>query len=214
MAEVPLAILAGGEGRRLGGAFKALLLLCGKPLLLHLLDGLAAFFTRTIVVVHEEEQKEELRSLIGDRLPIVCDRLEVRTPLAGIYTAAYEIAKGFFAVAPVDTPFLRPAAYRRMLSLVNNYDAIVPLWPNGYLEPLIAVYRAEKVLAAASTLVARRSQRVQDLLKSIRSAAVPVSTVFEDPFLETFNVNTYDDLAFAETICSRSAGVFPQRGGH
>lgn len=206
MTGIPLAILAGGEGRRLGGSYKAKLRLCGKPLLLHVLESLAPSFSRVIIVVHEEKQREELSGLVESGAAVVRDCVEVRSPLAGIYTAAHEFARGFFAVAPVDTPFLRPTAYSRMLVLAKNYDAVVPLWPNGYLEPLIAIYRAEKVLETAPTLLAKGDGRVQALLKSIRSYLAPVSEVFDDPALEAFNVNTRHNLARAEAICSGKDG--------
>lgn len=186
-----------------------MLRLCGKPLILHLLERLAPSFSRVIIVVHEEHQKIELTGLVGSGALIVHDMVEARSPLAGIYTAAREFSWGLFAVAPVDAPFLRPSAYERMLALSNDHDAVVPLWPNGYLEPLIAVYRAEKVLEAAPTLFARGVHRAQALLETVRSALVPVGEVFDSPAIETFNVNTHHDLQRAEEICS-GRGAAPQ----
>lgn len=150
-----------------------------------------------IVIVHNDHQAEELSKIVGGRVCIVRDRLEIQTPLSGIYTAAHEFGKGVFAVTPVDTPFLRASSYERMLAKINGFEAALPLWPNGYLEPLIAIYRSESVLKVAPSVMAHR-HRVLDLIEKLQSIKIPVEDVFEDPRLETLNINTWEDLLKAE----------------
>lgn len=201
---IPVVVLAGGQSRRFGGRYKALAQLCGKALIAHVIDNLSALASRLVVVVHSEEQARALLSVLAGReLELMVDALEEASPLVGLHTAASAVGTGPFAVAPVDTPFIRAEAYGRMLKRLGRHDAVVPQWPNGYIEPLLAVYRAERLREHAGRLLREGCVRVAELVSSLDTARVPVGEVFSDPKLETFNVNTEKDLLLAEELCAR-----------
>jgi len=199
-----LVVLAGGAGRRLGGVYKPLLELCGKPMILRILEAMSGYFNKVTVIVHDAEQIEavsEIATGLGLRVDVVRDILEVASPLSGLYTASLTVKEGIFAVIPADTPFIRGKTMKALHQLLDDVnDAVVPRWPNGYVEPLIAVYRREAVRRALSN-AALSSLRVSWLLESIRTKYVSVEEISENPRLEFFNVNTRDDLEVAQRLC-------------
>ncbi|UNQ74147.1 molybdenum cofactor guanylyltransferase [Infirmifilum sp. NZ] len=199
-----LVVLAGGAGRRLGGVYKPLLELCGKPMILRILEAMSGYFDKVTVIVHDAEQIEAVSKIatgLGLRVDVVRDILEVASPLSGLYTASLTVKEGIFAVIPADTPFIRGKTMKALHQLLDDEnDAVVPRWPNGYVEPLIAVYRREAVRRALSN-AALSSLRVSWLLENIRTKYVSVEEISENPRLEFFNVNTRDDLEVVQRLC-------------
>jgi len=199
-----LVVLAGGAGRRLGGVYKPLLVLCGKPMILRILEAMSGYFDKVTVIVHDAEQIEavsEIATGLRSQVNVVRDILEVSSPLSGLYTASLTVKEGIFAVIPADTPFIRGETMKALYRLLDNgADAVVPRWPNGYVEPLIAVYRREAVRRALSN-AALSGMRVSWLLENIRTKYVSVEEISENPQREFFNVNTRDDLEVAQRLC-------------
>jgi len=199
-----LVVLAGGAGRRLGGVYKPLLVLCGKPMILRILEAMSGYFDKVTVIVHDAEQIEAISDIatgLGLRVDVVRDILEVASPLSGLYTASLTVIEGIFAVVPADTPFIRGETMKTLYRLLDDgTDAVVPRWPNGYVEPLVAVYRREAVRRALSN-AALSGVRVSWLLENIRTKYVSVEEISENPQREFFNVNTRGDLEVAQRLC-------------
>ncbi len=78
---MPLAglILAGGEGRRMGWADKALMLLQGKPLLAHLLERLSPQITPIALSANGDPER-----FAGLCSVVLRDEIPDQGPLAGI----------------------------------------------------------------------------------------------------------------------------------
>jgi molybdenum cofactor guanylyltransferase len=179
-------ILAGGQGRRMGGADKAMLPLAGRPLVAH-------------VVARFEPQVERLAiSANGDAgrfaafgLPVLPDDASAG-PLSGVL-AALHWAKDADAVisVPVDCPFLPGDLAPRLLlagppamavSGGHNHP-VCALWPVGLRAPL------EAFLAGGA------KPRVTDFLgqHGVARAYFPEDAAFR-------NINTPADLAAAEAL--------------
>src|ERR1700722_15030825 len=92
-------VLAGGRGSRLCGA-KATAELAGRPLIVHVLDALAAGGIEPIVVAKADTALPLLdaRVLVEPELP--------RHPLCGIVTGLRAIEADAALVCPADMPFL------------------------------------------------------------------------------------------------------------
>ncbi len=205
MASYTLAVLSGGRGKRIGG-YKPLVQLCGRPLICHVLDNLSPLAQERILLVHDKKQEGILSKTVkrcGHRASVVSDLPGENLPIVGLYTASLYSTGEVILVAPTDTPFLTPKPYRRLLEALGDKDAAVPRWPNGYLEPLIAVYRAEPLRRATRQALEEGKLRSRAPLSYMDAVYVPVSEVFDDPAMETFNVNSQEDLARAEEICRR-----------
>lgn len=95
-------ILAGGEGRRLGGADKALLTLAGQTLVARAIDRLGPQVEALAISANGDPAR-----LASCRLPVLADA-EPQGPLSGVLAALdWAVAAGADAVASVavDTPF-------------------------------------------------------------------------------------------------------------
>jgi molybdopterin-guanine dinucleotide biosynthesis protein A len=185
-------ILAGGEGRRMAGADKALVPLAGRPLIAHVLDRLEPQVERVLVSANGDAAR-----FAGFGCPVVADAAP-QGPLSGVL-AALTVAAGMGAThivsTPVDTPFLPGDLVPQLLlaaegssgGLALAADATgdhpaTALWPVG-LAPALAAY-----LAAGEAKVTR-----------FTDAHHAARAVFPDPraFL---NLNTPEDLAAAEAL--------------
>ncbi|MEH6775965.1 MAG: molybdenum cofactor guanylyltransferase MobA, partial [Cereibacter changlensis] len=96
-------ILAGGEGRRMGGADKALLPLAGRSLLAHVRDRLEPQVEALALSANGDAAR-----FAGFGLPVLTDAAP-QGPLSGVLAALdWAAAQGADAVvsASVDTPFL------------------------------------------------------------------------------------------------------------
>ena len=85
---------------------------------------------------------------------------------------------------------------------VNN-DAVIPQWPNDYLEPLQASYNTESALAAARKALKDGKLNMYSMISRLEKVRYISTHALEriDPRLMTFfNVNTPKDLKKAERI--------------
>ena len=181
-------VLAGGQGRRMGGADKALMQLCGRPLLAHVLARLAPQVAACALSANGDPAR-----FAAFGLPVLLDSVPGRGPLAGVL-AGLLWAQGLGAEAlltvPVDTPFI-PADLAARLSPAPAAAAwgearhhLVALWPVAFAGSLAAH------LAGPGDDSVRRALA----LAGARYVAFPGET---DPFL---NLNTPCQLAVAARL--------------
>jgi len=141
-----VAVLAGGRGRRMGGA-KPLAELAGRPLVEHVLAAAAAARLRTVVVAKP-------RTPLPRGVTVWHEPEEPVHPLTGIVTAL-ERAGGPVVVAACDMPFVPPDLLARLAA--GPVGAVVV---HGRLQPLPARYepgwlpRLRAALAAEASLTA------------------------------------------------------------
>lgn len=205
MGSVTLVVLSGGRGKRIGG-YKPLVTLCGRPLICHVLGNLASLAQERLLIVHDASQAGALKKTVkacGFKASVISDLPGENLPITGLYTASLYSTGEVIAVAPSDTPFLKARSYERLLARLGEKDAAVPIWPNGYVEPLIAVYRSEPLRKATRKALEEGKLRSRSPLDYMDVVYVPVDEVFYDPRLETFNVNSNEDLEEAERLCKK-----------
>lgn len=181
------AILAGGKGERIGGR-KALVDLCGAPLILHVARALR-FGAGAIAVVGDEEAAQIADATRLDDPPGVS-----RGPLAGV-CAALEWAKGkasWLALAPCDTPFLPNDFVQRFLEAQRNTNAPVLCARAGDgVHPLISLWRVDLASDVRATLRDGAHPSMHGFIAACGAAYV------DFPASELANVNTPGDLAQA-----------------
>ena len=196
-------ILAGGEGRRMGGADKALLNLAGVPLISHAIARLDPQVERLAISANGAPAR-----FAGFGLPVLADETPIG-PLSGILAALRWAAPlGATAVVSVsvDTPFL-PGDLVPQLALAAEGSAggvalarsggddhpTFGLWPvglRGALRDFLASGAKARVRAFADMQAAARADFAMDGAFG--------------------NLNTPDDLARAEAmISSRVASGLP-----
>ncbi len=196
MRDVGVAILAGGASKRLGEP-KALLQFHGRPLISHVLEVAKKLTSDVMIVVSEETQIEQLRDYIGDVQIHYDPEDSIRCALTGAITAFEFAPKKYTQLLPVDAPLVEPDIIRFLADLAPGHGAVVPSWPNGYIEPLHSTYHSEHAYALGLEVMEQGQRRMSDLLHRLRNV-LHVSTEAlrkMDPDLKTFkNINSLQDL--------------------
>jgi molybdopterin-guanine dinucleotide biosynthesis protein A len=187
-------VLCGGRSRRMGRP-KATL-----PF------GPEAMLARVVRLLGEAVEPIVVVAAAGQPLPplpaevaVVCDARPQRGPLEGIAAGMRALARRAEAafVTACDVPLLQPAFVRRVVELLDGFDAAVP-HANGFDQPLAAVYRLA-VLAEVEALLAVDRLRPVMLFDAVRTRRVAADELAAaDPeLLSLANVNTPEAYAAA-----------------
>jgi molybdopterin-guanine dinucleotide biosynthesis protein A len=186
-------ILAGGAGRRLAGADKAVLDVGGVRLLDRAIEAVAG--ARRIVVV-------------GPRRPIGKAASEIvftreqpagSGPAAAVMHGLTRVDSPIVAVIAVDVPFAAPAVVRvlQVLQGRSDCDAAMAVDQTGRRQPLLAAYRTESLKRRAGDWANRA---VRALVDGLTVAEVPAQPI------ETQDCDTSDDLQWARQAAADAAG--------
>lgn len=193
-------ILAGGFSSRFGQD-KGLLELAGKPLIRYALETVDKIVEEKIVVVSSREQADNYMKTVGSSVRVFVDDGRVQTPLVGALTGFREAKGQYTLLLPCDTPFMSKEILSLLFEICIGKNAVIPRWPNGYIEPLQAVYCTKPALDAAEKALADASFNMRSLVDRLRGVRYVSTMVLQqlDPELRTFfNVNTPLDLKKAE----------------
>lgn len=175
-------ILAGGRGRRMGGADKALILLHGQPMICHAIARLAPQVAAVAISANGDPAR-----FSGLGLPVLPDA-ESRGPLSGVL-AGLGWAAGHDAIATVavDTPFFPADLVARLAAA----GAPAMAASRSDLHPTFALWPLAAAPALRAFLSGGASPRVTDFARSLGAATV----AFDDGDFR--NINTPADLAAA-----------------
>lgn len=189
-------ILAGGLGTRMGHVKKAFLTINGRTVLDRLLDVYRPLFPEILIAARDKNDYGSYD------YPVAEDRFEARSSLTGIHAglSAMRASHGFMAAC--DGPFLQPGLVRALLDLAApEYDVIIPLKEDGYVEPLCAVY-SKRCLPHIEAQLEQENFRIIGFFDRVRVKEIPVSLLRHgDPHqVSFFNVNSPDDLRQAERL--------------
>lgn len=198
-------ILAGGFSSRFGQE-KWLLPLAGKPLIKHVLDVAYGIVDETIVVVSSKVQAENFAKVIDSGTHAVIDANDMQGPLVGALTGFEKACGKYSLLLPCDTPLVSKEVLLLLLDLCASRDAVIPRWPNGYIEPLQAVYRTKPTLKAAKNALNEGKADMRSMINKLQGVRYISTIVLQqlDPKLRTFsNVNTPLDLKKVEILLKR-----------
>jgi molybdopterin-guanine dinucleotide biosynthesis protein A len=189
--KVAVVILAGGEGKRIGGN-KPLRLLGGKSLLERVMRYASGISKCCAVAVRDETQ-------IGNiEIPVVRDDPEIEGPLGGLVAAlrfARDEGRGAVLTIPADMPFLPTDLADRLVDSIGQSRAVIAC-SGGHQHPVCGLWRTEALDAFPEYLASGR--------RSLRGFAGVVGYVAidwpVDPLDPFFNINSEQDLAEAERL--------------
>ncbi len=187
-------ILAGGEGRRMGGADKALLRLGERPLLTHVADRFEPQVERLALSANGDPTR-----FAAFGFPVLTDEQGLRLgPMAGLLAGLDWLAATggtHLATVSVDTPFLPCDLVPKLLlagdatgglAIAESQGRAHPtcgLWPIGLRAPLRAALSAGE-------------RRIGHWAATLGAAHAVFAGTDPDPF---FNLNQPEDLTRAET---------------
>ena len=150
------------------GSDKKMLRIDGEPLIERLYRFLASRFEGIIVSTGT-----------GERNPLpgalqVTDEIPGKGPLMAINSCLKRSPARVNFVIACDIPEVHMALVHRLLSFANDYDAVVPSFSAGLVEPLFAVYSREMVPVIEQQLEQGRL-RPSDCYSLCRTKIVSVS---------------------------------------
>ncbi|MCO8143996.1 molybdenum cofactor guanylyltransferase MobA [Rhodovulum tesquicola] len=184
-------ILAGGQGRRMGGVDKALIRLGGTTFLARVAARLGPQ-----VAAMALSANGPVEDYAEARLPVLADPPPGDLgPLAGVLAGldwAAEAGADAVATVAVDTPFLPVDLVARLGTAAGGELAVAA--SGGRMHPTAALWPVG-LRAEVCAALARGERRLGGFAHIMRAVTVGFEAEGIDPF---FNINTPDDLALAE----------------
>ena len=195
-----IIVLCGGMSRRMGQD-KGSMNLNGKPMIIRVIETIAHAADEIVLVLKDENQVETYKKFLnsiklpGEKNLMFCtDILKEQGPLAGILTGLQHINADKALVIPCDSPFISEVFVNTMFELSedSNFDAYVPKWSDGKLEPLHSIYK-KNVLFLIQKLLEEDIRSVKVLISQLNVKFIDVE--YLDISGRSFlNINQMNDL--------------------
>jgi molybdenum cofactor guanylyltransferase len=203
-------ILAGGKAQRFQTALqnwqdKALAILDGKPLLVHVIENVRNIVDEIVVVTNEETRKLSYQNVLAEQnienTRIVTDlRIDhLNGPLIAILTGLKSSSADYCLTIPTDMPMLNQKVANYLFSQIKESYVAVPMWPNGNLETLLMILERSKTLEIATILSELGRSRPAGIIRGALNVLFvsPIGKIKGlDPKLKSFvNINSPEDLS-------------------
>lgn len=181
-ADITGIVLCGGEGRRMGGVKKPLLLLLGRPFIAHVVERLAPQVGRVIVSAnHARDAFAPYGDIIADHTPGL-------GPLGGLQAALAAVETSWFFCCPGDAPLLDASLVARLAAGVGVHEAAVA--HDGERRQHLFLLCRSSALAQLNAYLETGQRAVHgflDLLDQVEVRMPAIAASFA-------NVNTPEDL--------------------
>ena len=183
-------VLAGGQGRRMGGVDKGLVELDGKPLVAHALARLAP---QVGAILINANQNVERYAAFG--LPVVQDAVGgFAGPLAGLHAGLTVATTTHVVTVPCDSPFLPHDLVSRLAAALAKEDAQLAVARTfDQPHPVFALVRRD-VLPHLAAFLAAGGRKIDAWYATLAT----VEVAFDDEADAFRNINTPAELAANE----------------
>ena len=187
MTRVTGVILAGGQGRRMGGVDKGLQAFRGKPMVQHVIERLAPQVDELLV---NANRNPEAYARFGYR--VVADEVEgFAGPLAGFERGLAHAAGDVVVTAPCDSPFLPADLVRRLLHALETTGADLAVAKTGaQAHPVFSLMR-RSVHRSLRDFLSAGERKIDRWYGGLAVAEV----AFDDEADSFLNINTLDELS-------------------
>jgi len=199
-------ILAGGSSKRMNGD-KGQLLLGGVPVIRHAYNRLSERVDEVIVVVHTQEQIVNYRHILGDA-EIVVDKGQGSSPILGASTGLMYAQGDYTFMSGHDMPFINLEIVDKLFTLAENHDGATPLWPNGFIEPLHAVYNIKNALVTARRLLENGEKRLRMILHTlpdVKFLTIEEIKSIDRDLITLFDIDDEEDFIEARRIWKKQS---------
>ena len=193
-------VLVGGLSRRLGGE-KGLVLLGKQTLVEHVYDRLRQVAGEVIIATATKKQSKVYSKLLTGC--VVTTDEESGGPLTGVWSALQRVSGEEVSIVGCDMPLISEKAMRLLFELCKEHDAAIPRWPNGYIEPLHAVYNTSSCIKATRKALdaGRKDMRAMVLsLTNVRFVSTERMQRLGIPLTTFLNINRAMDLKKARSL--------------
>lgn len=194
--------MSGGLSNRFGGN-KSLAPILGKPMISYVVDAVKSLVDEVLVVTDIESSKKELSKILDSSVKLILDEYELKSPVVGALTGFKHAEGETSLLLPCDIPLISIKVVSLLLELSKDYDAVIPRWPNGYIEPIQAAYKTRKSYTASLEAITKKENRMHDIITRLENILYISTNELAklDPKLSTFqNVNTFQNLKRIEKI--------------
>lgn len=177
-------VLAGGQGRRMGGVDKGLQPLHGQAMVAHVIARLAPQVGE--IVVNANQNLEAYRAF-GHR--VVPDAIGgFAGPLAGLHAGLGAATRAFAATTPCDSPFLPGDLVARLMGALGENDLAVAK-TGDQPHPVFSLVRVA-VRGHLEAFLAAGGRKIDAWYATLKVVEVP----FDDEADAFRNINTMDEL--------------------
>jgi molybdopterin-guanine dinucleotide biosynthesis protein A len=151
------------------GREKATLTIESRPLVRWAYEAANGFANQVYVSTHDDKGAERLSPLLPPRTAYLLDLFDgPRSVLLALLSCFRQIHEEYIAVLPVDSPFMNPNVMIEMISKCQGYDLVIPLWPDGNLEAIHAVYNRRTTLPVLEELWRTKTLELWQIAKRSR----------------------------------------------
>lgn len=185
-AKITGVILAGGQGRRMGGVDKGLQVLRGRPMVQWVIERFAPQVDEVLV-----NANQNLETYAGFGYRVIPDRIGgFAGPLAGLQRGLAEARHNLVATVPCDSPFLPHDLIARLYSAVAQHGAEVAVAKTGNQPHPVFCLCRKRVLPGLTAFLAGGGRKIDAWYATLQVAEVP----FDDEAAAFSNINTEAEL--------------------
>ena len=197
-------ILAGGQGRRMGGVDKGLQLLRGRPLVEWVIERLSPQVDELVIsanqnleaygrygypVIHDEI-RDGIRDEMRDEMRDQVHKPSGAGPLAGLHTGLGSTSLPLLVSVPCDSPFLPLDLVARLREALETQSMQLAVARTGLQShPVFALMRRE-VREHLGGFLARGGRKIDAWYATLNV----VEVAFDDQAQAFSNINTRDEL--------------------
>ncbi|MBI3918113.1 MAG: molybdenum cofactor guanylyltransferase [Betaproteobacteria bacterium] len=185
-AKITGVILAGGQGRRMGGVDKGLKVLRGKPLVQWVIERLEPQVDELLI---NANQNLETYEHLGYR--VIPDEIGgFAGPLAGLQRGLTEARHPLVATTPCDSPFLPRDLIARLYAALSRENTEIAVARTGdQPHPVFCLCR-KQVLDGLNAFLAAGGRKIDAWYAKLNV----VEVAFDDQAEAFSNINTPDEL--------------------
>jgi molybdenum cofactor guanylyltransferase len=184
-------ILAGGQGRRMGGVDKGLQLFRGRPMVEWVLERLTPQVSEILINANQNLQRY---ASLGHRV-VPDDIAGFAGPLAGLHRGMQEAGRPLVLTVPCDSPFLPADLVSRLLQGLQHEQADLAVARTGdRSHPVFCLARA-CLLPHLERFLTAGGRKIDAWYADLRVVEVP----FDDEAEAFGNFNTLEELRAAES---------------
>ncbi len=180
-------VLAGGQGRRMGGVDKGLVEFDGRPMVAHVIARLAP---QVATLVINANQNAGRYAAFGH--PVVADAIGgFAGPLAGLHAGLAVARTSHVVTVPCDSPFLPDDLAARLAAAMAADDAELAVARTGDQPHPVFALVAVDVLPHLARYLEGGGRKIDAWYASLRVTEV----AFDDEAAAFRNINTREELA-------------------
>ncbi|MAE09309.1 MAG: hypothetical protein CL661_11185 [Bacteroidetes bacterium] len=179
--EVTGIILAGGASSRMGKD-KGLCEFQGKALINYAIDVLTPICGKILISSNNVVEYQKFG------YQVVIDEHKNIGPMGGIYSSLRKSSTKHNLIISCDTPFLSTQLLEYILDNSNNYDIVVPVHGNSFIEPLAAYY-STNIIPNLESSIKRNNYKLINFFNVVKHKSIKVDSMpgFSKELFRNFN---------------------------